>query len=300
MKILVIGSKGFIGSHVCKHFSAKADVECWGCDVIPDESQPKYVSIDAINSDFEAVFKNRSFDICINCSGAASVPESLKTPYRDFLLNTANVAKILESIRLYDPGCRFINLSSAAVYGNPASLPIKESFPALPVSPYGMHKFFAEELCREYVTFFKLKACSVRIFSAYGPGLQKQLLWDIAVKANNNDSTVNLFGTGRESRDFIYINDIVQALVLILEKGDFDGGVYNVAGGEEITINEVASTLLATLDYKGEIIYSGEERSGDPIHWKADITKIKELGFKPGVTLQEGIKQFAEWFNEKK
>ena len=95
MKILIIGSKGFIGSHCVDYFSQGHEV--WGCDVILDYNTPNYISIDAVDSDFLGIFEQRQYDVCINCSGAASVPFSLDKPFNDFKLNTLNVFKLLEA-----------------------------------------------------------------------------------------------------------------------------------------------------------------------------------------------------------
>ena len=173
MKILIVGSRGFIGSHCVDYFEKNNEV--WGCDVVLDYASNHYFSIDAVDSDFQNIFQQQKFDVCINCSGAANVPFSLERPINDFKLNTLNVFKLLEAIRLYAPGCKFINMSSAAVYGNPLSLPIKESDKRNPVSPYGLHKLMAEIVCEEFYHFWGMKTCSLRIFSAYGPRLKKQL-----------------------------------------------------------------------------------------------------------------------------
>src|SRR5687767_6850549 len=147
MKILIVGSKGFIGEHAYKFFSAQNQYETWGCDVVVDYNAPRYFLLDSTNSDFSELFEAVVFDVCINCSGAASVPDSLKFPLRDFTLNTFNVIKMLDAIRKYRPTCKFVNLSSAAVYGNPSSLPVGENSLPMPVSPYGLHKLQAEQLC---------------------------------------------------------------------------------------------------------------------------------------------------------
>ena len=138
MKILIVGSKGFIGSHCVDYFSKEHEV--WECDVIMDYTSSRYIPIDAVDSDFQEIFQQHKFDVCINCSGAASVPFSLEKPFNDFKLNTLNVFKLLEAIRLNAPECKFITMSSAAVYGNPESLPIAETQKRMPVSPYGFHK----------------------------------------------------------------------------------------------------------------------------------------------------------------
>jgi dTDP-glucose 4,6-dehydratase/UDP-glucose 4-epimerase len=298
MKILIIGSKGFIGIHAINYFSQLHQADCWGCDVVTDYAAKNYFLLDSSNSDFNELFESVSFDVCINCSGAASVPDSLKSPLRDFSLNTYNVVKILDAIRKHKPECKFINLSSAAVYGNPKRLPIKESDNPDPVSPYGLHKLFSEKLCIEYNSFFNLQTCSIRIFSAYGPGLKKQLLWDVSQKALLPGNELILFGSGNETRDFVYIDDIMLAIKLIIEKGTFNGDVYNLANGNEVLIKEIAALLLLELNCKKEIKFTGDVRVGDPQNWKADISKIKQLGYKAETNIETGIKKYVQWLNK--
>jgi len=173
MKILIIGSKGFIGSHCVTHFSKQQEV--WQCDIVTDPVSKRYFLLDPNNVNYTAVFKDSQFDICINCSGAASVPDSIKDPQKDYTLNVLGVFKQLDAIRKYDPGCKYINLSSAAVYGNPKFLPIHEEHPLNPISPYGKHKKMAEDVCSEFYRKYKIATCSIRVFAAYGPGLRKQL-----------------------------------------------------------------------------------------------------------------------------
>jgi UDP-glucose 4-epimerase len=299
MKILVIGSKGFIGSHVYKYFSEKSDYSCWGCDVVVDYTDDHYILVDHITSDFNEVFEKNQFDICINCAGAASVPDSIKNPFRDFSLNVHHVAMVLEAIRKHGNDCRFINMSSAAVYGNPEKLPISENASCSPLSPYGKHKLFAEEICKEYHEYFGIKTCSLRIFSAYGPGLRKQILWDIYQKSLQAN-TVNLFGTGSETRDFIFIDDIVDAIHKVILAGDFNAGIYNIGSGQEMTIRELADTLLEEMQYRGRLIFSGNERKGDPINWKANISRIRTLNFEPKSSIKAGTKLYVRWLREEK
>ena len=298
MKILIIGSKGFIGKHAFEYFTKK-QLDVYGADVSVDYVNPKYFTIDNTNSNFNEIFENHKFDYCLNCSGAASVPDSLVHSLRDYTLNTYNVFKILDCIKKNNPYCKFINLSSAAVYGNPKSLPIKESDPVYPVSPYGFHKKFAEEILQEYHHLFHLNCCSLRIFSAYGIGLQKQLLWDITQKIKSKKD-IELYGNGRETRDFINIEDIIQAIELIIQKGNYDAEIYNVANGIQISIKEIAEIILQELDFQGNLSFSGHEREGDPLYWVADIEKLKSLGYSQKISIQEGIKKYVEWTKDLK
>lgn len=297
MRILVIGSKGFIGSHCVDYF--KPNNEVWECDVIADYNNKNYIWIDSVDSDFLEIFQNHEFDVCINCSGAANVPFSLEKPYNDFKLNTLNVFKLLEAIRLYNTDCKFVTMSSAAVYGNPESLPIVTSQKNAPVSPYGYHKVYAERICEEYSRFWGIKTCCVRIFSAYGPGLKKQLFWDMYNKFCNND-VIELWGTGKESRDFIYISDLIRAVDLVISNCDFAGNKVNLANGSQTTIREVADTFVKVLNTDKEIRFNGAERKGDPINWEADISELKRYGYIQKITLEEGIRNYIDWLENVK
>lgn len=292
MNMLVVGSKGFIGSHCVDFF--KKENEVWECDVVADCKNPNYFRLDAIDSNFSEIFQKHQFDVCINCSGAANVPYSLEEPYNDFKLNTLNVFKLLESIRLYNVECRFITLSSAAVYGNPSSLPIYSTMNCNPISPYGYHKFYSEQICEEYSRFWGVKTCCARIFSAFGPGLKKQLFWDLYNKFAFQDE-ITLWGTGDESRDFIYISDIVNCINIIINKSDFNAAKINIANGKQSTIKEVSNIFLKVLNTDKKIHFSGNTRKGDPVNWEADISDLKQWGYSPKISLEEGIGLYISW-----
>lgn len=294
MTILLIGSKGFIGQHL-KKFLINKQHQIWGADVIVEYANAeRYFLIDASNADYHTIFQEQRFDICINCSGAASVPDSLLHPMRDFNLNTANVFKLLDAIRIYQPTCRFVNLSSAAVYGNPTILPVKENSIVAPLSPYGFHKQASERICEEFYLFFGIATCSLRIFSAYGEGLKKQLFWDLFQKTKSGDR-ISLFGTGKESRDFIYIHDLVLAINVIVQNGDFKGQAINVANGEEIFIEDCVKTFYNLFNKPIQYLFNGKGRSGDPNNWVADISTLQSLGYKQQFDLTEGLKKYHEW-----
>ena len=294
-KILIIGSKGFIGSHAFSYFK-KLNYRVLGCDVVTDYVNEDYIQIEATNSDYNTIFENNKIDVCINCSGAASVPLSIKFPLKDFNLNTLNVFKILEAIRTCQPKCKFINLSSAAVYGNPESLPIKENFKLSPLSPYGIHKMQAEQICREYNAYYNVATCSLRIFSAYGNGLMKQLFWDLYKKFKSGD-LVELYGTGNETRDFIHVEDVINAIHQVIKNGLFNGNEINIANGEEYTIEFVAELFKNSLDPKKEISFNNKVKEGDPLNWRADISKLQSFGYKRTVSLENGIKRYINWVN---
>lgn len=295
MRLLIIGSKGFIGFHAMTYFKNQ-NFSVMGCDVVTDYVSEDYFQIDATNSDFHMLFEKHEFDACLNCSGAASVPLSLEFPLKDFNLNTLNVFKILEAIRTYQPACKFINLSSAAVYGNPTQLPIVETSVLQPLSPYGIHKLQAEQIVKEFNDFYQIQTCSLRIFSAYGNGLKKQLFWDMYQKFLNAD-TIELYGTGKESRDFIHVDDIVRAFHLVLDHGKFNGDALNIANGEEYTIDYVSEVFRRHFKGEKSIGFNNHIKQGDPLNWRADITLLKSLGYQQTISLEEGIQRYIHWVN---
>lgn len=297
MKLIIIGSQGFIGSHAFTYFSATEEV--WGADIIDPAEQKNFILLNKTHTDFTEIFKGRSFDVCINASGNGDVSKSLKDPLYDYELNVFNTVKILESMRLYSPSCRFINFSSAAVYGNPSTLPIDETSALNPISPYGWHKLYTENICREYFNLFGIGSVSLRVFSVYGEFLRKQLFWDIYQKTLRSRQ-IELFGTGDETRDFIYINDLLKALSCIIKNERFEAQPINIASGAEISIKQASSLFCQGLGNDIKIAFNNISKPGDPLRWRADITLLKQLGFSAETEFEQGIKNVARWITEKK
>ena len=297
MKILIIGSKGFIGGHLENYLLSKG-YNVWGCDVVTDHNRPKYSNL-TIHG-FDLVFKSKKYDMCINCSGSANIPESVSHPLNDFYSNVFVVSKILNAIKEHNSKCKFINLSSAAVYGNQQQIPINEKQELNPVSPYGFHKKQAEEICGYYYSLFGIRTCSIRIFSAYGEGLKKQLFWDLNVKSKKSKSIVTIHGTGNESRDYIHIKDLVLQLEIGLINAPFRGEKINSANGVEIKISDAVRCFLKNKIWKGNIRYNNRTRKGDPINWCADISKMKNWGYTQKYNLENGIKNYVRWIKDQK
>jgi UDP-glucose 4-epimerase len=153
----------------------------------------------------------------------------------------------------------------------------------------------AEEEMKNAFEAKEIKTCSLRVFSAYGPGLKKQLFWDIYQKALQS-KTITLSGTGGESRDFIFINDLVQAIDVIISRANFQADVINVASGTETTISNAARIFLDALGKDYSLQFSGEKKVGDPLNWKADITKISEMGFKPFTSVEDGLQKTVQGY----
>jgi len=294
MKILIIGAKGFIGAHLYNFFVGEHDV--WGADILNIEEN-NYFKLAAENTNFDVIFENNIFDICINASGNGSVPISLNKPVFDYELNVTNTIKILDAIRIHCPLCKFINMSSAAVYGNPQKLPIKENIELKPLSPYGWHKLYAEQLCREYYYLYNIQTINLRLFSVYGENLRKQLFWDTYQKSLRSDS-IELFGTGNETRDFIYIQDLLSAIDHIIAKGLFNGEAINVASGQETKIKDATEKFCRYINANIRVSFNNIVKPGDPLNWKADISLLQSFGYESKVGVEQGLKNVALWLKE--
>jgi dTDP-glucose 4,6-dehydratase/UDP-glucose 4-epimerase len=295
MKILVLGSHGFIGSHLVASFISKGYTVS-GCDLVEDRAVGyAYQKLSILSPDFDTLFSSNQFDVCVNASGSGNVSYSLNHPISDFEANTLSVAKVLDTIRKYRPSCKYIHISSAAVYGNPKGLPIKESDTLAPLSPYGYHKLMSEQLCKEYYHLYNLPVTIIRPFSVYGNGLKKQLLWDICTKLKNAD-TISLYGTGNESRDFIHINEVIALINIIINKASFTGDIYNAATGKETSIRQIAEIFEKYFGSDKKINFSSEVKEGDPINWRAAIANAETLGFTPMANIEASIVEYIRWF----
>lgn len=296
IKLLIIGAKGFIGSHAYQHFKNKEEYITYASDIVNDYNDPNYFQISSSDADFTQIIRKLQPDWCINCAGAASVQNSFLQPLRDFSLNVNNVQKILSAIKDENPACKFVQLSSAAVYGNSIELPIEESSALSPLSPYGIHKKQAEELCEIYYKYFGISSHILRIFSAYGTGLTKQLFWDLYQKFNAEKNPATLFGTGSETRDFIHVNDIVQCFELIIKNAYLNFDIYNIGNGKQLKIKDLVNVFKTVGNFQHkEVEFLGNNRTGDPLYWEANIDKISKLGYHNGISLTDGLKDYISW-----
>jgi len=296
--VLITGVAGFIGRYAARHFSEQG----WsviGVDQAPPEkgllqNLSAYHCLQLPGKELTGLLQRHLPHVCIHCAGPASVGMSMADPSTDFYGSTVLTFEILNTLRLHGPSCRFILISSAAVYGNPHSLPVREDQPLAPLSPYGFHKWQCERLCQEFTQVYGLPTASVRIFSAYGPGLRRQVLWDICRKTLTDD-VVTLQGTGKESRDFIHILDIVKALSVVSMKASMKGEAYNLGSGWEVTIGRLADMVVKILNPAKIPQFDGIVPPGTPRNWRADISKLRDLGFTPTVSLEHGVGGVVAW-----
>jgi UDP-glucose 4-epimerase len=297
-KIVVTGGAGFIGSHLVERLAGTADV------VILDNFQSgsrrnlQHVTgeVKVAQGDIrdwetvKEVVKGSSsiFHLAAN----ASVPFSVQDPRCDFETNALGTLNILEAARKYNVE-NVIYASSAAVYGEPEYFPMDENHPTRPISPYGVSKLAGEHMGTVYKEVYGLNFSAVRIFNTYGPRQPRYVMYDLLKKLKLNSSELEVLGTGEQVRDYCYVSDMVDALMLVAQKGE---GIYNVAGGIPTSVREVAEFLVSKISPHTRIVYTGTSWKGDIQVLTADIQKIRTLGFNPNVSLHEGIQELITWF----
>ena len=228
-------------------------------------------------------------------AGGPAVGPSFADPRRDFAQNVETSANLLEWVRIRCPQAALVFVSSSAVYGAGHEEPIRETFPPEPCSPYGFHKMVMEDLCRSYVLNFGLRIAVARLFSAYGPGLRKQLLWDICQQLARDEAVISLSGTGNERRDWLHVSDAVVLLSVAHNRCGESDWFVNGGTGVGTSVREVAELVAEAWGRPMQLFFSGTSRPGDPHMLVADTRHAAALGFVPKVPVATGIAEYVEW-----
>lgn len=284
MTAVVTGGAGFLGGAIVRALEAAGvDVHVAGTSTRDDALTPARIAA------------LPPFELVVHCAGGSSVGASLADPHGDFTKTVPPFAALLEHVRTRSPAARVVLLSSAAVYGNAEHVPTPESCRIAPVSPYGVHKRMCEELCVSYGASYGIASMVVRLFSVYGPGLQKQLIWDACLKATSGDRAFG--GTGDEERDWLHVDDAARLVVMAAREASPEVPVINGASGRGVRVRDVVGQIFRELD-AGTPAFSGAVRAGDPTRYIADITRARALGWEPRIEIARGISQVVAWFRE--
>ncbi len=294
---LVTGGAGFIGSHMADRLLA----ECNSVTVFDNLTAGKLNNMEKHKDHFAmsdlrdkaAVEKAISgTDIIFHFGANASVPYSVDNPRYDFETNALGTFNLLEAALDSDVK-KFVYASTAAVYGEPEHIPIPESHPLNPVSPYGASKLAGERAGFAFKETYGLDFSAIRIFNTYGPRQPRYVMYDFIHKLKKDPSLLEVLGTGEQVRDYCYVSDMVEAFMLVAKKG---AGVYNAAGGRPISIKELAELMVGIISPGARIKYGGKTWKGDIKTLYADITRLQALGFKPEVGFEEGVRKLIQWF----
>lgn len=301
--IWVTGGKGFIGHHLARHLAAEGNpVAGIGHGIWPGiEAEPwgmKYwVNGDVDVGNLEALRRlTGDPGVIFHLAGGSSVSTSLQNPFEDFSRTVGGTARLLDWVRTSVPEVKLVAASSAAVYGAQFAKPILEGAATRPYSPYGHHKLMMEQLCRSYSENYGLRCTIVRLFSVYGPGLRKQLLWDLCTRLAVGVSPIVLGGTGSEVRDWTEVDDVVRLLELAAGLPGLPGETVDGGSGVGTTVAEIARCLSDAWGSSTGIEFSGVKRPGDPYSLVADSSTLAALDFRWQIPVAHGIARYVDWF----
>lgn len=235
----------------------------------------------------------------VHCASNGSVPYSLEQPLDAYQRTVGSTVVLLEHLRQHAPKAVVLYPSSAAVYGAAPDRPLHETDTPNPVSPYGFHKQMVETLLAAHATCFGQPAVAVRFFSIYGPELRKQLLWDASARLLSGRGNEPFWGTGEETRDWIHVDDAAHLMLHLATREQTPSSlvfqVVNGASGQRVTVRQVLGQLAAALKVSVNIHFNGAIRPGDPRFYHADVTRLRELGWAPQISLEDGLQAYAAW-----
>jgi UDP-glucose 4-epimerase len=307
MRIVVTGAAGFIGSWLSERLLALGH-EVTGVDCLTDHYSPEIkrknvekalktsrftlLERDLLELDLPNILNG--CDVIFHQAAQAGVRTSWGQSFETYTNNNVLATqRLLEAARNL-PIRRFIFASSSSIYGDAENIPVTEKEPALPISPYGVTKLAAENLCRLYHKNFGVPTVSLRYFTVFGPRQRPDMAFHKFIKAMVSDEPIPIFGGGEQTRDFTFIEDAVAANVLALERGR-NGSAYNIGGGSRITLNGAIELLEGIIGKKAKRDQTVPQK-GDVLHTWSDTSLAQaELGFEPQYDLEEGLRQEVEW-----
>ena len=308
MRALVTGCAGFIGSHVTESLLGDGwdvcGVDCFTGNYDRADKQAnlaaaidhdgfELVTADLAAVDSEPLLADR--DVVFHLAAEPGVRSSWGQGFGRYLRNNiAATQRLLESAARH-PACRVIYASSSSVYGESEALPTPEHATPHPLSPYGVSKLAAEQLCRLYHANHGVDAVALRYFSVYGPRQRPDMAFRQFCEAAVAGDPIEIFGDGRQTRDFTYVGDVVAATRAAGGAGGVGGRVFNIGGGSRVSLSSTLD-VLAELAGRPLDVRRGARESGDVQDTGADIASPRAtLGFAPATSLREGLGAELEW-----
>lgn len=292
MNVLVTGGAGFIGSHLVDALVADHDVT-----VLDDFSSGSRGNVHPAATVVEGDIREgrrldratRDVDVIFHEAASVSVDRSIEDPEGSHAINVDATLSTLEAARRED--ARVVLASSAAIYGEPDRIPIDETEPTAPASPYGIEKLSVDHYARVYDDLYDLPTVALRYFNVYGP---RQTASDysgvisVFLEQARAGRSITVHGDGSQTRDFVHVDDVVQANLLAMET-DHVGEAYNVGTGRETSIENLAETVREVADSDSEITHV-EGRPSDIERSRADVEKARSmLDYEPTTALEDGL-----------
>lgn len=311
-RVLVAGGAGFIGSHIVDRL-LEEEVEVVMIDnlytgkfdnISRHKRNRKFRFIEGDVREYSTVKRAvKGVDAVFNEAAVVGVPRSIEDPVLANEVNTSGTLKLLKAC--CEVGVkRYVQASSASIYGNARTLPIEEGFTPNPVSPYAVAELAAENYARVFHSVYGLETVCLRYFNVYGPRQLSSVysgVIPIFLDQILHGKRPAVFGDGEQTRDFVYVEDVVEANMLALAAKEAAGEAFNVATGHPSSINQLISSLQKNAGVKALKPLYKPSRLGDTKFSFADIKKAERiLGYKPKYDLEKGIAKLTRWFKENK
>ncbi|MCW1884443.1 NAD-dependent epimerase/dehydratase family protein [Luteolibacter flavescens] len=304
MKILVTGGSGFIGSHIVEHYQDKADeirvIDNLRTGYRKNLNGLKHVFIEGSITDHETVAKAvEGVDYVFHLAALVSVPESMAKPAECVDINVHGLLNVLEASAAAGVK-KLVFASSAAIYGDNPTVPKLETMLPEPKSPYAITKLDGEYYLDLFNRERGLETAAIRFFNVFGPRQDPKGAYAAAVpifieKALKGED-ITVHGDGQQTRDFIYVKDIVGALSFAVETPGVTG-VFNAGYGGQMTINDLATKILAAAGSTSQVLH-GPERAGDVKHSRSSADKLRDAGWQPAHALDESLATTLEFFRK--
>lgn len=310
MNYLITGGAGFIGSNIAKRLVRDGE----SVRVIDNFSTGKRNNIDEIKDkidiiegdirDTNTVLKAvKDIDFVIHQAALPSVPRSVKDPITSNDVNVTGTLNLLNAAKNAKTR-RFVYASSSSVYGDTPILPKREDMPPNPQSPYAVTKLTGEYYCSVFYKVYELPTVSLRYFNVFGPFQDPESQYAAVIpkfiNAVLHHNSPVVYGDGEQSRDFTYIDNVVDANILSCRNDKSSGKVFNIACGNRYTLNRLLTEVSYHTGNKANPQFI-EPRTGDIRHSQADISSARDLiGYRPKIDFREGLKRTVEWFKRQK
>ena len=304
--VLITGGGGFIGSHLVEGLLEKYpdrnliildDLSTGKIENIPKSDNIQFIKGSITDKSLvKDIFDNYQIKKVFHLAAVASVQKSVEEPEYTHNVNFDGTLYLLEESRKKNVE-KFVFASSAAVYGDLEDLPKREDMAVKPLTPYAVDKYASERYVLNYYHLYGLKTVALRFFNVFGErqdpsspysGVLSIFIDRIRMFQEGKESKIVIFGDGKQTRDFIYVKDVVKALILVSELEESNGEVYNLGLGKETSLLDILEILKELVPELPPVVFE-EERKGDIKRSVADISKIKSIGFKPDYSLEEGL-----------
>jgi len=314
MATLVTGGAGFIGSHLVEELLKEGrevvvvdDLSTGKVENLPESENLTFIKGSITDRELlKNLFNSYRFETVFHLAAVASVFKSVEEPVETHRVNFDGTLYLLEESKRVKVD-KFIFASSAAVYGDLPELPKREDMPVKPLTPYGVDKYASERYVVNSFPLYGLKATALRFFNVYGErqdpsspysGVISIFINRILKHLRGEKTTIDIYGDGKQTRDFVYVKDVVKALLIAERENRTSGEVFNVGTGKETSLLQLLETLKTIAGTIPPIRFL-PPREGDIRRSVADITKIKELSYSPSYSLKEGLLRTFNWEKRK-